>query len=36
MESPAGIFSHGRVRYMTRGLSPDDLAARDGGLQGAK
>ncbi len=36
MESPAGIFSHGRVRYMTRGLSPDDLAARDGGLPGAK
>jgi len=25
MESPAGIFSHGRVRYMTRGLSPDEL-----------
>ncbi len=25
MESPAGIFSHGRVRYMTRGLSPDEI-----------
>ncbi|TAL48905.1 MAG: cytochrome C, partial [Methylovulum sp.] len=25
MESPAGIFSHGRVRYMTRGLSPDEM-----------
>jgi DNA-binding beta-propeller fold protein YncE len=25
MESPAGIFSHGRVRYMTRGLSPDEF-----------
>ncbi|MDP3876694.1 MAG: cytochrome D1 domain-containing protein [Methylobacter sp.] len=27
MESPAGIFSHGRVRYMTRGLSPDEATA---------
>lgn len=36
MESPAGIFSHGRVRYMTRGLSPDDLAKRDSEMQGAK
>jgi DNA-binding beta-propeller fold protein YncE len=26
MESPAGIFSHGRVKYMTRGLSPDEMA----------
>ncbi|MGJ0491095.1 cytochrome D1 domain-containing protein [Methylobacter sp.] len=25
MESPAGIFSHGRVKYMTRGLSPDEM-----------
>ena len=25
MESPAGIFSRGRVKYMTRGLSPDEL-----------
>ena len=25
MESPAGIFSHGRVKYMTRGLSPDEF-----------
>ncbi|MDP1773905.1 MAG: cytochrome D1 domain-containing protein [Methylobacter sp.] len=25
MESPAGIFSHGRVRYMTRGLSSDEM-----------
>ncbi len=25
MESPAGLFSHGRVKYMTRGLSPDEL-----------
>ncbi len=25
MESPAGLFSHGRVRYMTRGLSPDEM-----------
>ena len=25
MESPAGIFSRGRVKYMTRGLSPDDI-----------
>jgi nitrite reductase (NO-forming)/hydroxylamine reductase len=23
MESPAGIFSHGRVKYITRGLSPE-------------
>ena len=36
MESPAGIFSHGRVRYMTRGLSPDDLAKRDGDMKGEK
>ncbi len=36
MESPAGIFAYGRVRYMTRGLSPDALAARDDGLPGAK
>ena len=36
LESPAGLFSHGRVRYMTRGLSPDDLAKRDGELKGAK
>ena len=36
MESPAGIFSHGRVRYMTRGLSPDDLAKRDSEMKGAK
>ena len=35
MESPAGIFSHGRVRYMTRGLSPDELTKRDGD-KGAK
>ncbi|NOS88218.1 MAG: cytochrome C [Methylococcaceae bacterium] len=35
MESPAGLFSHGRVRYMTRGLSPDELAARDAGAKGA-
>jgi nitrite reductase (NO-forming)/hydroxylamine reductase len=27
MESPAGIFSHGRVKYMTRGLSPDEMGA---------
>ncbi|GAW85798.1 conserved hypothetical protein [Bathymodiolus platifrons methanotrophic gill symbiont] len=25
MESPAGIFSRGRVKYMTRGLSPDEM-----------
>jgi mono/diheme cytochrome c family protein/DNA-binding beta-propeller fold protein YncE len=25
MESPAGIFSRGRVKYMTRGLSPDEI-----------
>ncbi|MDD5578677.1 MAG: cytochrome D1 domain-containing protein [Methylobacter sp.] len=25
MESPAGLFSHGRVKYMTRGLSPDEM-----------
>ncbi len=25
MESPAGIFSHGRVKYMTRGLLPDEM-----------
>ena len=25
MESPAGIFSRGRVKYMTRGLSPDEF-----------
>lgn len=25
MESPAGIFAHGRVKYMTRGLSPDEM-----------
>jgi nitrite reductase (NO-forming) / hydroxylamine reductase len=25
MESPAGLFSHGRVKYMTRGLSPDEF-----------
>jgi hypothetical protein len=25
MESPAGIFARGRVKYMTRGLSPDEL-----------
>ncbi|MEN8260156.1 MAG: cytochrome D1 domain-containing protein [Pseudomonadota bacterium] len=25
MESPAGIFSRGRVHYMTRGLSPEDI-----------
>jgi len=25
MESPAGIFSHGRVKYITRGLSPDEM-----------
>lgn len=25
MESPAGIFSRGRVKYMTRGLSPDAM-----------
>jgi len=25
MESPAGIFSMGRVKYMTRGLSPDEM-----------
>ncbi|MGR9072749.1 MAG: cytochrome D1 domain-containing protein [Gammaproteobacteria bacterium] len=25
MESPAGIFSRGRVKYMTRGLSPEDI-----------
>lgn len=25
MESPAGIFSRGRVQYMTRGLSPDEM-----------
>ncbi|MGZ8097117.1 MAG: cytochrome D1 domain-containing protein [Methylosarcina sp.] len=24
MESPAGIFSHGRVKYITRGLSPEE------------
>ena len=27
MESPAGLFSHGRVKYMTRGLSPDEFAS---------
>lgn len=27
MESPAGIFSRGRVKYMTRGLSPDEMGA---------
>ncbi len=25
MESPAGIFSRGRVKYMTRGLAPDEM-----------
>jgi len=25
MESPAGLFSRGRVKYMTRGLSPDEM-----------
>lgn len=25
MESPAGIFSRGRVKYMTRGLSADEM-----------
>jgi nitrite reductase (NO-forming)/hydroxylamine reductase len=24
MESPAGIFSHGRTKYITRGLSPEE------------
>ena len=27
MESPAGIFSRGRVKYMTRGLSPDEMGS---------
>jgi mono/diheme cytochrome c family protein/DNA-binding beta-propeller fold protein YncE len=27
MESPAGIFSRGRVKYMTRGLSPDEIGS---------
>jgi nitrite reductase (NO-forming) / hydroxylamine reductase len=28
MESPAGIFSRGRVKYMTRGLSPDEMESK--------
>ena len=35
MESPAGIFSHGRVKYMTRGLSPDEFENASK-MQGAK
>jgi len=35
MESPAGLFSHGRVKYMTRGLSPDEFENAQQ-LKGAK
>jgi nitrite reductase (NO-forming) / hydroxylamine reductase len=35
MESPAGLFSHGRVKYVTRGLSPGEFenASKNTGAQ---